>query len=43
MGKVYILIGVLSTLTVTAGVWAVMARIAIPMFRGRKKNRKISK
>jgi hypothetical protein len=43
MGKVYVLIGVLSTLTVAVAVWAVMVRIAIPMFRGRKKNKEIRK
>ena len=43
MGKVYVLIGILSTLTVAVGVWAIMVRIAIPMFRGRKKNREINK
>lgn len=43
MGKVYILIGELSVLTATVAVWGIMIRIAIPMFRGRKKNREINK
>jgi hypothetical protein len=43
MVKVYILIGVLSTLTAFVGAWMIMAKMGILMFKGRKKNKEIDK
>jgi hypothetical protein len=43
MKAVYVLAGLLIVLTATGVTWAVLVRIGIPMFRGRKKKREIGK
>lgn len=37
MGKVYILAGVLTVLTVGVAIWMIMAKIGIKMFSNKKK------